>query len=424
MELRVTFAISLSVSALAIGCADETARPVGGTGPSGDVRRDATASDGGERPDGADGDSSRDASLDVGDSRTRDTARDGTDAGARDVSDVDRADGAGTGCAMEDDCDGGTCVDGACVSPSCSDGVRNQDETDIDCGGEHCAPCPTGKQCSRDRDCQSGVCVGGTCRVCRNGRERTTGKACGYRDRGEVRQRCERHAWVDAGCQGVWFASCSELSKARPNASTGTYTIDPDGPSSGKIPAFKTTCDMQTDGGGWTEITPCIARKKLGAMLVGVHRAPTATVDSKCRPYTSDKKRHTYHYTFEFPPGFREFFLDGFESKGNHGDVDGGQINGNRFEQTSWSKAWKQTGRNGGIGDISFGSAAFGGPETSYGRESNGKTKCRYCTFSWPAGNKRYEFSRSVKTFRIGWGERGPDPEGWYPWWSGSIWIR
>lgn len=54
-----------------------------------------------------------------------------------------------------------TCVNGeGCVS--CSDGVMNQDESDVDCGGS-CPPCGNGKDCLVDSDCVSGSCVGGTC---------------------------------------------------------------------------------------------------------------------------------------------------------------------------------------------------------------------------------------------------------------------
>ena len=27
-------------------------------------------------------------------------------------------------------------------------------------------------------------------------------------------------------------------------------------------------------------------------------------------------------------------------------------------------------------------------------------------------------------TLRIGWGEEGPESEGWYPWWSGYVYLR
>src|SRR5690349_18345888 len=40
---------------------------------------------------------------------------------------------------------------------SCSDGVKNQDETDVDCGGS-CATCASGKSCGSNSDCTGGTC--------------------------------------------------------------------------------------------------------------------------------------------------------------------------------------------------------------------------------------------------------------------------
>ena len=45
--------------------------------------------------------------------------------------------------------------------------------------------------------------------------------------------------------------SCKEILAAFPGATSGTYTIDPDGPS-GAQPNTTCYCDMTTDGGGWT----------------------------------------------------------------------------------------------------------------------------------------------------------------------------
>jgi hypothetical protein len=60
--------------------------------------------------------------------------------------------------------DGGTDA----ALPTCSDGVRNSDETDIDCGG-HCGPCAAGRSCKVGLDCQFGLCtaelVCGSCNV-------------------------------------------------------------------------------------------------------------------------------------------------------------------------------------------------------------------------------------------------------------------
>jgi Bacterial Ig-like domain/Lamin Tail Domain len=51
---------------------------------------------------------------------------------------------------------------GACVAPSCSDGLHNGSETDIDCGGS-CMSCPVNAGCLIAADCQSGVCTGNIC---------------------------------------------------------------------------------------------------------------------------------------------------------------------------------------------------------------------------------------------------------------------
>src|SRR5436190_21807805 len=44
----------------------------------------------------------------------------------------------------------------------CSDGVRDGDESDVDCGGA-CPLCPTGGSCMNDGDCESNQCVDGAC---------------------------------------------------------------------------------------------------------------------------------------------------------------------------------------------------------------------------------------------------------------------
>ena len=46
-----------------------------------------------------------------------------------------------------------------CVPTTCSDGEENGDETDVDCGGGTCPPCPVGDDCSAGTDCTSGVCA-------------------------------------------------------------------------------------------------------------------------------------------------------------------------------------------------------------------------------------------------------------------------
>ena len=49
--------------------------------------------------------------------------------------------------------------------PTCTDGVKNGTETDIDCGGS-CPECANGKACQGAGDCASGKCVSQVCRAC------------------------------------------------------------------------------------------------------------------------------------------------------------------------------------------------------------------------------------------------------------------
>ena len=48
-------------------------------------------------------------------------------------------------------------------TPSCSDGVKNGDETGTDCGGGCVADCANGQPCNVNADCVSARCVSGTC---------------------------------------------------------------------------------------------------------------------------------------------------------------------------------------------------------------------------------------------------------------------
>jgi hypothetical protein len=60
---------------------------------------------------------------------------------------------------------GETCTAGVCVgAASCTDGIEDGAETDVDCGGNACAPCAVGKKCLVDSDCLTSVCsLAGVC---------------------------------------------------------------------------------------------------------------------------------------------------------------------------------------------------------------------------------------------------------------------
>ena len=50
------------------------------------------------------------------------------------------------------------------TTPPCSNGLRDRDETDVDCGGNSCsARCANGRRCTFNADCGSGTCLSGFC---------------------------------------------------------------------------------------------------------------------------------------------------------------------------------------------------------------------------------------------------------------------
>ena len=93
--------------------------------------------------------------------------------------------------------------------PGCGDGIKNGDESDVDCGGA-CDPCGVDAACVVLADCASGLCSAGKCAIA---------------------------------------ANCAAVKAAVPDAPSGVYTIDPDG-DAGEA-SFDAYCDMTTDGGGW-----------------------------------------------------------------------------------------------------------------------------------------------------------------------------
>ena len=67
-------------------------------------------------------------------------------------------------CNVNTDCLSGICTNHLCVALACSDLVKNGTETDVDCGGS-CPKCATGKGCAANSDCESFVCITKVCRA-------------------------------------------------------------------------------------------------------------------------------------------------------------------------------------------------------------------------------------------------------------------
>eukprot|EP00877_Chromochloris_zofingiensis_P011489 jgi/Chrzof1/6594/Cz19g02010.t1 len=79
----------------------------------------------------------------------------------------------GKTCASASDCGTGICTNGKCApQPTCTDNIKNGQETDVDCGGPTCPACVFGNTCTANGDCNSNNCSGGKCSepiTCKNG---------------------------------------------------------------------------------------------------------------------------------------------------------------------------------------------------------------------------------------------------------------
>lgn len=87
-------------------------------------------------------------------------------------------------CQTANNCASGVCPSSTlkCAAPTCMDNVKNQNESDVDCGGK-CSPCADTAGCIVAADCQSKVCQGNVCQAptCADGVQNgdETGLDCG-----------------------------------------------------------------------------------------------------------------------------------------------------------------------------------------------------------------------------------------------------
>ena len=93
--------------------------------------------------------------------------------------------GVGVTCTDDSECRSKYCnnISKTCALPSCSDRVKNDEESDVDCGGT-CTKCALNKACISQDDCESGYCAYKVCKEvdkCANGIRDAleTGKDCG-----------------------------------------------------------------------------------------------------------------------------------------------------------------------------------------------------------------------------------------------------
>ena len=126
-----------------------------------------------------------------------------------------------------------TCIEGACYAEHCSNDTQDGGETDLNCGGPECPPCPNGDGCNVYTDCQSGFCDNGTCQPCDNSfdcdapqshcdsgscvDDVPNGEPCNY-DTWCLSDNCQsdENICCDEGCQGD-CESCLEANTGEPD---------------------------------------------------------------------------------------------------------------------------------------------------------------------------------------------------------------
>jgi hypothetical protein len=181
--------------------------------------------------------------------------------------------GNGQHCATGPQCASGVCNGGFCAAPSCTDGIKNEDESAIDCGGSVCPPCATGHTCGTASDCQTHVCTAGVCQAAsctdgvKNGSE--TSADCG----GGACPACPSGLGCALGsdCQsGVCTAGGCQAPVCNDGLKNGNETsVDCGGScapcSSGKTCLVGGDCVDQICAGGVCQLANCTDAVKNGA---------------------------------------------------------------------------------------------------------------------------------------------------------------
>jgi hypothetical protein len=163
---------------------------------------------------------------------------------------------------------------------TCSDGVINRNETDVDCGGGSCGACASGKMCTAGSDCSSGTCTAGIC--------------AGNTDSADYSFESSTHSFThDGNCSSLGtsttraFAGSSSL-KCTMNSSSNAVSVHRDGPgmSAGSTITFRVWIPT---GSGIDSVQPFIQDnawswtgnyKHISALTAGAWNTITVTVPS------------------------------------------------------------------------------------------------------------------------------------------------
>ena len=132
-------------------------------------------------------------------------------------------------------------------------------------------------------------------------------------------------------------------------------------------------------------------------------------------------QNHYYHYDFDYPPFYDQFYFDDWVVRANGG----GSGNTSEIEQAFQTWAIGMDANIPLVGDIAIGSPFDIGPVASM-YEAAGMTRlfdCASCELLWPS-TQIYTTATASDQIRVAWGEQGAQSEGWYPWYEGTLFVR
>ncbi|MBI4703921.1 MAG: hypothetical protein HY744_22660 [Deltaproteobacteria bacterium] len=196
-------------------------------------------------------------------------------------------------CTKKEHCPGEELCDASkCVPPPCKNGKLDGGESDVDCGGKDCAPCPDGQKCSEAADCASGFCEpGGLCGACQADGECAglkgyceAGKCVAKKDQGEAcgePAQCQSgHCIDDVCCEEKCSGLCEVCSTKLGASEDGTCSVLPtETPCRPAVGA----CDLPEKCDGKSGECP-------GDVLVKDGKPST---DKSCEPYLCDGESAT-----------------------------------------------------------------------------------------------------------------------------------
>jgi len=209
--------------------------------------------------------------------------------------------GDGKGCKGDKDCASAFCnlTTGKCAKPTCTDKAQNGAETDIDCGGGTCPACATGKKCKVGKDCGTGNCKAGVCKLpdckdgVKNGAETDIDCGGGTCPKCAVSKACK----VCGDCAGGYCgagkcataSSCKAIKAACASAADGVYTIAGTG---GNVSAY---CEMTFLGGGWLAVYNMmkLPSNTTGAATMYKSIVNRAAMSAPVKPDSSSKSVYT-----------------------------------------------------------------------------------------------------------------------------------